>query len=325
MDSILSQMQATLVTSELSSLSLVFVSALLAVFGIAALFRRDQIEDRMSRIGRHQNEGRTETLRSRDVDFKYRKLFEKLQRTFEPSKEGERSAIRLRLIRAGFMRPSAILFYFLWRVVLAVAFPVLTLIFVTVFIGGVSANVLLLAAIAACIVGYDLPYFFLQNRIAERQRKAREGFPDALDMLLVCVEAGLGLSAAIERVGKEVGRSHPILAEQFGLVSLEMRAGTSRADALKNLSRRLGVDEVNAFVTLLVQSEALGTSIADSLRVYAQEMRTSRLMRAEEMANKLPVKITVPLGFAIMPCLILVIMTPAAIRVIRTLFPVFGG
>jgi tight adherence protein C len=229
------------------------------------------------------------------------------------------------LVRGGFMRPSAVLIYFLWGVVTAVTLPFVTLVALAFFVGNLSANVILLTALTACIVGYLLPYVFLQNRIADRQRKAREGFPDALDMLLVCVEAGLGLSSAIERVGKEVGRSHPILAEQFGLVSLEMRAGTSRSDALKNLSRRLGVDEVNAFVTLLVQSEALGTSIADSLRVYAQEMRTSRLMKAEELANKLPVKITLPLGFGIMPCLILVIMTPAAIRVIRTLFPVLGN
>jgi tight adherence protein C len=125
-----------------------------------------------------------------------------------------------------------------------------------------------------------------------------------------------------EKAGRDVVVSRrPMLEKE----AHERRKQALAFDALKNLSRRLGVDEVNAFVTLLVQSEALGTSIADSLRVYAQEMRTSRLMRAEEMANKLPVKITVPLGFAIMPCLILVIMTPAAIRVIRTLFPVFGG
>ncbi len=184
---------------------------------------------------------------------------------------------------------------------------------------------MLLAALVACVVGYYLPYLYLQNRISERQRKAREGFPDVLDMLLICAEAGLGLSAAIERVSNEVGRSHPILAEQFALVGMEMRAGTSRSDALQNLARRLGVDEINAFVTLLVQSETLGTSIADSLRVYAQEMRIARLLRAEEMANKLPVKIAIPLGIFILPCLIILVMTPSAIRIVRSLFPVMGG
>ena len=325
MDSIYSQMQAMLVESELFSLGLIFAAALLTVLGVAALFSRDEVQDRMGRIGRTGDEGRGASLRDREADFKYRMLFERLQRTFEPNDEREKSALRLRLIQGGFMRPSAIVAYYLWRLGLAVALPIATLLAVALFVGSVSPNILLVAAIAACAAGYYLPHLFLQHRISERQRAAREGFPDTLDMLLVCVEAGLGLSAAIERVGREVGRSHPILAEQFGLVGLEMRAGTSRGDALKNLARRLGVDEVNAFVTLLVQSETLGTSIADSLRVYAQEMRTARLLRAEEMANKLPVKITIPLGLGILPCLIIVIMTPVAIRIVRSIFPVLGG
>lgn len=325
METVLFELRAMLVGSELVSLSLVFGAALLTVLGVASLFGRDEVEDRIGRAGRGSDEGRGATLRDREVDFRYRVLFERLQRTFEPNDEREKTALRLRLIRGGFMRPSAILAYYLWRLGLAVALPIIALAGIALFVGSVSPNILLVAAIAACIAGYYLPHLFLRHRISERQRAAREGFPDALDMLLVCVEAGLGLSAAIERVGREVGRSHPILAEQFGLVGLEMRAGTSRGDALKNLARRLGVDEVNAFVTLLVQSETLGTSIADSLRVYAQEMRTARLMRAEELANKLPVKITIPLGLGILPCLIIVIMTPVAIRIVRSIFPHMGG
>ena len=319
MESILNTVQATLVGSELSPLGFVFGAALLLVLGIATLLRRDEVGDRLSRIGRSSEQAGNTTLRERNVDIRYGKLFERLQRTFEPKKEAERSALRLRMIRAGFMRPSAILGYYIWRVALAFVLPLVTVVGVTIFDAGVSPNIILLAAIGACIAGYYLPYLFVQNRISERRRVAQEGFPDALDMLLVCVEAGLGLSAAIERVGNEIVRSQPVLGEQFGLVGLEMRAGTSRADALKNLARRLGVDEVNAFVTLLVQSETLGTSIADSLRVYAQEMRTARMLRAEERANKLPVKITLPLGFGILPCLIIVIMTPVAIRVFRVL------
>jgi tight adherence protein C len=323
--SLFSYVWALVVDSELFSLGLIFFAALLAVLGTGSLFSRDEIRDRMGRVGRGADDGAGVRLRGREVDFKYRALFERLQRTFEPNKEKDRSAIRLGLVRGGFLRPSAIVVYYLWRVMLAIGLPIIALVLITLFAGSVAPNVILLAAIGACVAGYYLPFIYLKNRISERQRQAREGFPDALDMLLVCVEAGLGLSAAIERVGKEVGRSHPVLAEQFGLVGLEMRAGTSRADALKNLSRRLGVDEINAFVTLLVQSETLGTSIADSLRVYAQEMRTARLLRAEELANKLPVKITIPLGLGILPCLIIVIMTPVVIRVVRSIFPHLGG
>lgn len=325
MNTILAQVEAVLVDSETFPLILIFVACMLAVFGLAAFFARDTVSERMNRAGRGADDGSGPRLRARDAEFRYRVLFERLQRTFEPNSDKERSALRLQLMRGGYMGRSAIVFYFLWRIGLALLLPVVALMSVALLVGNVTPSVLTMAAIFASIAGYYLPYFFLRNQVHERQRQAREGFPDALDMLLVCVEAGLGLSAAIERVGKEIGRSHPVLAEQFGLVGLEMRAGTSRSDALKNLSRRLGVDEVNAFVTLLVQSEALGTSIADSLRVYAQEMRTARLMRAEEMANKLPVKITIPLGLGILPCLIIVIMTPVAIRVVRSIFPALGG
>ena len=325
MGSIVSDMQAMLVNSQLLSLSLVFAAALLAVFGFAALFGRDEVTDRMGRAGRGADEADGITLRSRNADLSHHKLFERLQRAFVPKAQKDRSAIRLQLTRAGFMRPSAIVVYYAWRTGFAIGLPALTLV-ATTFLGhGITPNLALVTAIIACVVGYYLPFVYLRNRISERQRKAREGFPDALDMLLVCAEAGLGLSAAIERVGKEIVRSHPILAEQFALVGLESRAGTSRSDALQNLARRLGIDEINAFVTLLVQSETLGTSIADSLRVYAQEMRIGRLLRAEEMANKLPVKIAIPLGIFILPCLIIVIMTPSAIRIVRSLFPVMGG
>ena len=325
MSTIVANIRALAMDPEVLYLSFVFAAALLTVLGLGALFSRDSVADRMGRLGGYRENGGGASLRGREQDFRYRQLFEKLQRTFEPTKEKDRSTVRLLLVRAGFMRRSALVFYYMWRAGMAIALPVVSLVAITVFVGSVLPNILLLAAAVACAVGYYLPYLYVRHRVSERQRKAREGFPDVLDMLLVCVEAGLGLSAAIERVGKEVGRSHPILAEQFGLVGLEMRAGTSRGDALRNLSRRLGVDEVNAFVTLLVQSEALGTSIADSLRVYAKEMRTARLLRAEEMANKLPVKITLPLAFCILPCLIIVIMTPVIIRIARVIFPALGG
>ena len=325
MGSILSDMLVSVQENQVLSLSLVFVASLFGVLGIAGLFKRDDVGIRIGRLERSGEKDQRIHLRDRRQDFKYRRFFEKLQKTFEPGREIDRSTLRLRLIRAGFMRRSAIVFYYLWRIALAVVLPIVTVLTTTLLVGSISPQVLMLAALAACIAGYFLPFLYVQIRIAERQQKAREGFPDALDMLLVCVEAGLGLSAAIERVAREIGRSQPILAEQFGMVGLEMRAGTSRGDALKNLSNRLGVDEVNAFVTLLIQSEVLGTSIADSLRVYAAEMRTARLMRAEEMGNKLPVKITIPLGLGILPCLIIVIMTPVGIRIVRAVFPALGG
>ena len=145
------------------------------------------------------------------------------------------------------------------------------------------------------------------------------GFPDALDLLLICVEAGLGLDAAIARIAQELTGAHRRLGENFALMTIEMRAGSSRRDALRNLADRLGIDEVRALVTLLNQSEELGTSIADALRVYSAEMRTRRMLRAEIKANALSVKLSIPLALFIFPVIMTVILLPVIIRIIRSL------
>jgi tight adherence protein C len=143
--------------------------------------------------------------------------------------------------------------------------------------------------------------------------------------MLVCVEAGLGLESAFSRVGMEITTSHPLLAEQFGAVVLELRAGRSREDALRRMADRAGVDEIRAFSTLLIQSTKLGSSLAQTLRIYAAEMREKRRMRAEEKAHRLPVLISIPLVACMLPVMIGVLMLPAAIRVVRTLVPALGG
>ena len=151
------------------------------------------------------------------------------------------------------------------------------------------------------------------------------GLPDALDLMLVCVEAGLGMDAAFDRVGREVTRSHPLIAELLGLVVLELRAGRSREDALRRMADRAGIDEIRSFTTLLIQSGKLGSSIAQTLRIYAAEMREKRRMRAEEKAHRLPVLISLPLVGCMLPVMIGMLMLPAAIRVVRMLVPAMGG
>jgi tight adherence protein C len=143
--------------------------------------------------------------------------------------------------------------------------------------------------------------------------------------MLVCVEGGLGLEAAFSRVGQEITHAHPLLAEQFGAVVLELRAGRSREDALRRLADRAGVDEIRAFSTLLIQSTKLGSSIGQTLRTYAAEMRLKRRMRAEEKAHRLPVLLSVPLVGCMLPVMIGVLMLPAAIRVIRSVLPTLSG
>ena len=143
--------------------------------------------------------------------------------------------------------------------------------------------------------------------------------------MLVCVEAGLGLEAAFARVGQEMTRSHPLLAEQLGSVVLELRAGRSREDALRRMADRAGVDEIRAFATLLIQSTKLGSSIGQTLRVYASEMREKRRMRAEEKAHRLPVLLSIPLVACMLPVMIGVLMLPAVIRTVRVLMPALAG
>jgi tight adherence protein C len=184
---------------------------------------------------------------------------------------------------------------------------------------------LYLSLVAAAAMGLYLPNIFVRARADRRQRDIVNGFPDALDLMLVCVEAGLGLEAAFARVGMEMTTSHPRLAEQFGAVVLELRAGRSHDEALRRMADRSGADDIRAFATLLIQSTKLGSSIAQTLRIYSSEMREKRRMRAEEKAHRLPVLISIPLVVCMLPTMIGVLMLPAVIRVVRAILPALHG
>jgi tight adherence protein C len=183
---------------------------------------------------------------------------------------------------------------------------------------------MLLILLSAGAVGYYLPNAVLSRLVFIRQREIFETFPDAADLLLVCVEAGLGLDAALVKVAEEMRLKSEALAEELHLVNLELRAGSSREKALRNLALRTGVEEVNTFATMLIQTDRFGTSIGDSLRVFSDELRTKRQMRAEEIAAKIPLKLLFPLVFCIFPSLLLVLLGPAFIQVYRILLPTFA-
>ena len=173
--------------------------------------------------------------------------------------------------------------------------------------------------VIAAAAGLYFPALFIRAKADRRQQALVNAFPDALDLMLVCVEAGLGLEAAFSRVGMEMTTSHPLLAEQFGAVVLELRAGRSHEDALRRMADRAGADDIRAFATLLIQSTKLGSSIAQTLRIYSSEMREKRRLRAEEKAHRLPVLISIPLVACMLPAMIGVLMLPAAIRVVRAI------
>ena len=308
-------------------LLVLFLAVLLAVLGVAAMIgSRGAVSRRLAgdtvSVG---GLGRAPRLRYETRDTFWTNLVAAVEKRVPLVDETNRSLMQRRLLQAGFMGPGVVRSYYAVRFFLTICLPVGFLLLAPLFGASLSNQKVVFAALALCVAGLYLPTFWLSRRIASRQRAIAEGFPDALDMMVVCVEAGLGLDAAFNRVGAELTRSHPALATQFALVSLELRAGKSRADALRNLADRIGLDEVNSFVTLMVQSDSLGTSISQTLTVHADEMRTRRTLRAEEKAHKLPVKLTIPLVVFILPCMVAAILLPGIIGIIRTLLPALAG
>lgn len=242
-------------------------------------------------------------------------------------KEGwENSHLRIRFMNAGYRIPSAPLVFFAAKTLLAMLFPLLLALYFG--FGGtdkIKPAMLLSLLVAVTALGYLLPNAWLSWRVRNRQREIFESFPDALDLMTVCVEAGLSLDAALARVGDEMRLKSITLAEELHLVSLEMRAGSSREKALRNLALRTGVGEIDSLVALLVQSDRFGTSVASSLRIHSANLRTKRRLRAEEEAAKIAVKLLFPLIFCIFPSLMLVLLGPSYLTMFKVLFPALAG
>lgn len=235
---------------------------------------------------------------------------------FLPTGETAES-LRSGLERAGIRAPRAALVFLGSKIVLAVGLGV----------GWVTVNWVmarpigstLFAGLIAGLVGFYLPTFWLYLKGQSRRTQIQTALPDALDLLVVCVEAGLGLNAAIERVGQEIQLPSPALSDELLLSNQEIRTGVTRADALRRLARRTGVEDVYALTAMLVQADKLGTSIAQSLRAHAESMRTKRRQRAEQAARKAGIKLAFPLVFLIFPALLIVILGPAAIQIMQAI------
>jgi tight adherence protein C len=265
------------------------------------------------------------SLRNERVESSWLKLVNSIEQRGISLVDTRDAALRQKLIAAGFASTYAPRVYTLIRLTLVIGLPVLVLIFFGLSGESPSMLKLYLSLVIAAAMGLYVPALFVQAKADRRQRALINSFPDALDLMLVCVEAGLGLEAAFSRVGMEMTSSHPLLSEQFGAVVLELRAGRSHDDALRRMADRSGVDDIRAFSTLLIQSTKLGSSIAQTLRTYASEMREKRRMRAEEKAHRLPVLISIPLVACMLPTMIGVLMLPAAIRVVRAVMPALHG
>jgi len=242
-----------------------------------------------------------------------------------PAEGWEGSAIRIAFINAGWRHPSAPTIFFGIKTMLALGFPLiaLTLSGEGLLASGVSR--ILFVLISASAVGYYLPNIFLRYKIADRQREIFESFPDALDLLIICVESGLGLDQAIGKVAAEIDIKSKVLAQELQLVLMELRSGFSRETALRHLALRTGIEEIDLLVAMMIQADRFGTSMGDSLRVHADNLRTKRRQRAEEAAAKIAVKLLMPLIFMIFPTLMLVLVGPAMIQIYRVLLPSLGS
>jgi tight adherence protein C len=241
-----------------------------------------------------------------------------------PSGDWENSPLRLRFINAGFRREDARMIYFGLKTVLPLALASAAWLLLRTFTAMDEMAVLMNLGIAA-LVGCYAPNLALWLRLRERKREIFENFPDAADLMLVCVEAGLGLDAALTRIAEELGMTSRALAEELHLTNLEMRAGASRAQALRNLALRVGIEEISTFATMLTQADKFGTSVGESLRVFSEDLRHKRQVRAEEHAAKVPTKMLVPLCLFIFPAIIMVVLGPAMIIIVRTIMPILSA
>jgi len=287
------------------------IGTTLVLFTVVMMIR--QPEDPLTKLKRSAN-GQTDTtgkqkLRQADGN----QQLQKFAKFLEPENVDDLSAKQLELRQAGYHSRDAVRMFYFSQMALGLVGLLAGFVYIN-FLGGgegMSTQKTMIYTIGPGAVGYYLPKYWITRRVEERKEQITRGFPDALDMMLVCVEAGQSLDQCIVRVARELRASYPALAEEFEVVAYEMKAGKDKVTVLNDMGNRCGVQDVASFVTVLVQSAAFGTSIADALRVYADEMRDKRVMRAEEAANKLPTKMTLATMMLTVPPLLIILVGPS--------------
>jgi len=264
---------------------LVFLAAGTGAFGIMVLVRaQGSVKRRAAGIGKlvdSEPAGGSRSLRHSSLKAAQR-VIEYTTKHYAGESKAEAKVLRRRMIQAGIYEPRAVAYFFLGR--------------------------------TAGMAGYVAPSMYIDRRIKARKAEHQSGFPDFMDLLVVCADAGLSMEAALDRVGRELGDSYPSLTANIHMTNLEIRAGRTMSEALEHLGDRLGVEEARSFATLIQQSEELGSSITEALRVYSDDMRHKRLSRAEEKAYSLPAKLAVPMMLCIFPVLFVVILLPVIVR-----------
>lgn len=289
----------------------------LAVFLLIAsagllLFYREVMVKRISEVINPRREQKTLMSAIKQTGFSIGNVVERFEQVM-PKSEKEVSVIKQRLVRAGFRDESAIKMFYGSKVVVPLVLALL------VMVTGLAHLSPIFVYLAAFVGGFLAPDFWLGRRIEARQKRIQKGLPDVLDLLVICMEAGLSLDQATARTAQELGKAHPDICDELGVVVLEQRAGRARSEAWKIMGERTGVESLRNLVSMLVQTEQFGTSIAKMLRVHADTLRTQRVQMVEELAAKTSVKLVFPLVFFIFPSLFLVTLGPAMITMVDSL------
>lgn len=304
----------TLVLSTLLFLGVTLVATLL---GVRFYVRPKQAVERLTSAGMeyHEEEARHPSLVFRD-------LLDRLG-SHLPASPKDASVMQKRLMRAGIRHPNALRILYGSKIALGLALPLI----MTVALIGAEAEATnkFLVIAAAGAFGFLGPNEYVSIRAKRRKNAIRRALPNALDLLVVCVESGLGLDQAMVQVAKELEHAHPEISEELGIVNLEMKAGNRRQDALRNLADRTAVDDLKKLVAVLIQADRFGTGVAQSLRGHADFMRVQARQLAEEKAAKLGVKLVFPIFFCILPSLFVVTVGPVAVKIVRELIPMMAG
>lgn len=314
-------------TIQIIYLVLIFVTVFVVMLVVLTQLNPRPLRARLQRLNDGSNTVGDTTDTSEEPAWVRRiiALTQPMAKLSLPSEGWEKSQLRIHFMNAGYRSSIAPTLFFVAKTLLTFTLPGLFVLYVTISGMIIKPDMFILLMVSLAAIGYFLPNAFLARRIAYRKREIFESFPDAMDLIIVCVEAGLGLDAALARVGEEMHMRSPILGDELHLINLELRAGSSRERALRNLALRTGVEDIDTLVAMLVQSDRFGTSIADSLRVHADSLRTKRRFRAEEAAAKIALKLLFPLIFFIFPSMLLVLLGPAFISINHILLPTLSG
>ncbi len=309
---------------------LVFVLILIVLVGVFGILQsRSRAKEWGARIkGKKDGTQQGDAQKSEGLGYlktSFLQILERLGQANKPKDQAETSRLRKLLVTAGYRSPRAPVTFMGTKIFLGLVMFGAFFVFGAELTKDKPVSYFIAGTVGSAMLGFYAPQLWLSSAVSGRKERIIDGFPDALDLMVVCVEAGLGLDQAIARVGDEISIGHKDLGNEFKILSLELRAGLTREQALRNLNERTDVDDIRSLVALLIQTDRFGTSIGQALRVHSDSMRMNRRLKAEEMAAKLPVKLMGPLILCIFPALLIVIMGPGVILLMSKVFPAMAG